>query len=398
MGTGHVLVLKSLLIAGFFFCQLPTAHGQLTLSPQAKVSVLTMGPGRELYTSFGHTAIWIEDPATGIDNVYNYGTFDFRAAGFYWKFIRNTQPYYLSVYPFRYTIAEAQADNRWLTEQVLNVSATQKQRLFDLLETNARPENREYFYKFFFDNCSTRPRDVIRAVVGEPFPWPQLPELGGKSFRQWMNGCLDHQPWARLGMNIAIGRPSDAEATREQAMYLPENLMKGLAKAKVGGQPLVSATNELHAAQSENRGLTAGTLQLILAVLALPVLFWLSRRPDRLAPFWFDNLLFGLTGGIGLLLLFLWFGTDHGVTAYNLTLLVYLPTHLLAVFLLTKKRHFGWLQWYTLAAALLAVGAVFFLAHESRTYLLELLLVVRMLQLRQFYARHTIQPQPIHEP
>jgi len=356
-----------------------------------------MGPGQELYTSFGHTALWIEDPATGIDNVYNYGTFDFRTEGFYWKFIRGSLPYQLSVYPFRYSLAEAQADHRWLTEQVLNLTPAQKQRMFDLLEINFRPENRQYFYKFFFDNCSTRPRDMIRAVVGEPFPWPQLPELGGKSFRRWMNDHLDYQPWARLGMNIGIGLPSDAKATRDQAMYLPVNLMRGLAKAKVSNQPLVSETRELHLAQPEAKGLTASTLQLILAILALPVLFWLWRRPDRLAPFWFDKVLLGLTGSIGLLLLFLWFGTDHGVTERNTALLVYLPTHLLAAFCLTKKRHFGWLRGYTLVAAFLTIGTVFFLAHESRTYLLESLLVVRLLQLRQFYARQNTQPQPIHE-
>lgn len=370
---------------------------QLTLSPQAKVSVLTMGPGEELYSSFGHTAIWIEDPATGIDNVYNYGTFDFRTEGFYWKFIRGSLPYQLSVYPFRYTIAEAQTDNRWLTEQVLNLTPAQKQRLFELLEINYRPENRQYFYKFFFDNCSTRPRDVIRSVVGDPFPWDQLPKLGGKSFRRWMNDNLDHQPWARLGMNLGIGLPSDEEATREQAMYLPVNLMQGLEKAKIGDQPLVGETKKLHVAQPEEQGMTATTLQLILMALGLPVLFWLSRRPDRLAPFWFDKVLLGLTGSIGFVLLFLWFGTDHGVTANNLALLVYLPTHLLAAFLLTKKHHFGWLRWYTLTAALLAVGTVFFLARESRTYLLELLLVVRLLQLHQFYVRQTTQPQSIHE-
>ncbi len=396
VGKWQVSRLKGLAIGFLCLCHLPTAHGQLKLSPQAKVSVLTMGPGQELYTSFGHTALWIEDPATGLDNVYNYGTFDFRTEGFYWKFIRGSLPYQLSVYPFRYTIAEAQTDNRWLTEQVLNLTPAQKQRLFDLLEINYRPENRQYFYKFFFDNCSTRPRDAIRAVVGDPFPWPDLPELGGKSFRQWMNDHLDHQPWARLGMNIGIGRPSDAEATREQAMYLPENLMRGLEKARVGGQPLVSETKELFVAQPQTRGLTAGYLQLFLCLLTLPVLVWLYRRHwDR--PFWFDKLLLFLTGGIGLLLLFLWFGTDHGVTERNVALLLYSPTHLAAAFLLNQPVHFRWLRWYCLLFSALALGFFVLSPKESQTYVIEFLLMVRLMRLHQIFRNQTSQPQPIHE-
>jgi hypothetical protein len=391
---------KITLLAACLFCQLPTANCQLQLSPQAKVSLLTMAPGEELYSSFGHTAIWIEDPATGLDNVYNYGTFDFRTEGFYWKFIRGSLPYQLSAYPFRYTMAEAQADNRALTEQVLNLTPAQKQELYAVLELNYQPQNRQYFYKFFFDNCSTRPRDVIRSVVGEPFPWTDLPELGGRSFRQWMNQYLDHQPWARLGMNIAIGRPSDAEATREQAMYLPDNLMKGLVKARQfaqpGGPPLVSQTNELFRGQPVDRGLKADTLQWILAGLALPVLVWLVRRRPT-GPFWLDRFLLILTGSVGLLLLFLWFGTDHGVTARNPALLLYPPTHLLVAFFLRNPRHAAWLSAYCWVAAALTLGSFAYLAPESHTYLLELVLALRLVQLARFYRSQPSQPVPVHE-
>ena len=42
-----------------------------TLSPQAKVSLVTIGPGQELYSGFGHSVLWIYDPVTGLDNAYN---------------------------------------------------------------------------------------------------------------------------------------------------------------------------------------------------------------------------------------------------------------------------------------------------------------------------------------
>ena len=52
------------------------------LSGKAEISILTCDPGKELYSSFGHTAIRIIDPVLGFDKVYNYGTFDFATPNF----------------------------------------------------------------------------------------------------------------------------------------------------------------------------------------------------------------------------------------------------------------------------------------------------------------------------
>ena len=40
------------------------------LSPNAKIYVMTIAAGEELYSAFGHTAIWVNDPATATDKVY----------------------------------------------------------------------------------------------------------------------------------------------------------------------------------------------------------------------------------------------------------------------------------------------------------------------------------------
>ncbi len=364
-----------------------------SLSPLAKVSLLTMAPGKELYTSFGHTAIWVQDPIQGLDRVYNYGTFEFRADNFYWKFIRNILPYHLSAYPFQYAIAEAQVDNRSLTEQVLNLSLAQKQRLFDLLETNYRPENREYSYKFYYDNCATRPRDIIKTAVGPGFAWMPVPELNGKSFRQWMNKCLDYQPFARLGMNLAIGQPADEVASFEGAMYLPDNLMAAVAKAKNGDRPLVSATDELFVAQPEAKGLTAWWVPIAGFLLLIPLAAWLYRRRDK-GPFWFDKALFVFTGLVGALLCFLWFGTGHGVPDWNASLLIFLPTHLVAAFLLRKPPYFRSLLIYCYASLGLALLGFILTAAESRSFVVEGLLLLRLVQLARFY-RKSSQPAPI---
>ncbi|MFQ3326240.1 MAG: hypothetical protein ACI8YC_000874, partial [Salibacteraceae bacterium] len=60
--------------------------GQLRpLSSNARVSLLTCGPGNDLYSIFGHTAIRIKDDAQNVDVAFNYGTFAF-SDDFYFQF------------------------------------------------------------------------------------------------------------------------------------------------------------------------------------------------------------------------------------------------------------------------------------------------------------------------
>ena len=58
------------------------------LSGSAKISLITVAPGDELNDSFGHTLLWIYDPANGIDKAYNFGGYDYDTENFYWKFVK----------------------------------------------------------------------------------------------------------------------------------------------------------------------------------------------------------------------------------------------------------------------------------------------------------------------
>lgn len=202
-----------------------------TLSPSARATLMTFGPGEDLYSVFGHTGIRIQDPMLGIDRVYNYGQFDFRTDNFYVKFLRGTLPYQIGVNDM-YTIMYAyQAENRTIREQVLALSPAQKQRLFGALETNLLPENREYRYKFYYDNCATRPRDMLISASGDSLSIPSRNRPTGNSYRDWMNKYLGEKPWAKLGMNLAIGQPADEKTDGWHAMYLPDQVHDQMARA-----------------------------------------------------------------------------------------------------------------------------------------------------------------------
>lgn len=362
-------------------CLLPQTNAQ-TLSPAAKVSVLTIGPGEELYSCFGHTMIRVSDPAIGADYCFNYGTFSFQTENFYVKFLRGTLPYTLSVSDFQPTLEYySTRENRSVTEQILNLSASQKQRVFDLLRENFQPENREYRYKFFYDNCSTRPRDILLKACGDSlqFKYDSTSYLP-QSFRGLMNQYLKQKPFARLGMNAAIGRPANQQATYMQAMYLPENLMIGLEKATLGSKPVVAKSIALYQAPPSGKPWWAWLFTpFVLVTIPLGVLlFWLNRnKPDQLTVF--DKLFYATLGVFGLLLLLLWVATDHGVTALNVSLLGFLPTHLVVAWFLDKPKHQVWLRyyfWFTIV-----VGFVYFIqAYE----MLAIIWVWSLARLRRF--------------
>lgn len=324
-----------------------TATYAQPLSPSARISLMTLAPGTELYSSFGHTAIRIYDPTNGIDRVYNYGTFDFRTENFYLKFMRGTLPYQLSVSDVYNTVYAAQLENRSIKEQVLNLTPSQRQRLAALLDTNYLPQNRSYNYKFYYDNCSSRPRDIIVKAAADSIRFSKSFNLGEKSFREWMNDYLGDKPWARFGMNIGLGRPADETATDFQEMYLPENLYQQFAHASIiqpNGQPapLVLADQTVfQAVRSPQPPIPFyATPEFVFGMLLLAVCILTGRQLRRQqSGYWLDRVLFGFAGICGWILFLLWVATDHGVTAWNPSLVWLAPFHMPLIFWATQPGH-----------------------------------------------------------
>ena len=138
---------------------------KITLSESAAISVLTMGPGTNLNDSFGHSAFRISDTNQNIDVVYNYGVYNFDTPNFYLKFVKGQLMYQLDRTDFSLFYQHYSDQDRWIKEQVLNLTIKEKQEVFDFLQKNYLPENRKYIYDFFFENCATRIRDVLAGVL-----------------------------------------------------------------------------------------------------------------------------------------------------------------------------------------------------------------------------------------
>jgi hypothetical protein len=349
-----------------------------------RISLLTCAPGAELYSIFGHTAIRVQDDA-GNDLVYNYGTFEF-GDDFYIQFIRGKLPYFLSVESFDEFLAQYRYESRSVWEQQVVLDCPRKAALLEALNTNAQPQNRQYRYDFLFDNCTTRAGKMILGAAPQPATTTRIIPADPKSaptFRNLIHEYLDrgHQPWSKLGIDLLLGAKLDRRVSNEEAQFLPEKLMKAMDGAQAAGRLVVAPATTLFNAPPQTGSATLSPLLVFsaLTVLLLVLSFVPARAAQRVVRV-FDFVLFFLAGMVGILLLVMWFGTDHTVCANNWNLLWALPTHIVVAPFLYRDRR--WVQWYLLVTiviqSLLLLGWIFLPQQLNIGFLpLVLLLLLR---------------------
>lgn len=331
------------LLFPFSFFNSASASAQ-PLSDGATASVLTCGVGEDFYTSFGHSAVRITDSARGLDLVYNYGTFDFDTPHFYWKFMRGQLDYQLSRSTYSQFLAEYTWLGRSVSEQTLNFTPTQVANLFILLETNYLPQYRNYRYDFLRDNCATRVRDVVYSAWAADTLLQRSAEPA--SYRQLLATCLkDSMEWWRLGIDLLFGLPTDHRCTAPERMFLPAELEAELARCTTSDVRLASAivgpAHPLLPSGCSPKHRSFPPVVAFALLLALVVVMSWRRwwRP------WMDRVLFVVAGLCGLFLCFMWFGTNHWCTRWNLNILWLSPLLLLIAIRLERSPRWAlWLQ------------------------------------------------------
>jgi hypothetical protein len=346
-------------------------------SSHLRISLLTCTPGDELYSIFGHSAIRIKDGATGTDIVYNYGTFDFDDAGFYMKFIRGKLLYYVSAEyytDFRYLYL---ATGRGITEQVLNLAPEEKVALQKALNENLKEENKYYKYDFFFDNCTTRLRDILLHFKQ---PTPVLPAVMPLSttFRNAIHQYLDNgrQYWSKLGIDILLGARTDRIMLSTEQQFLPDNLMIALDKASIPVVEEKNVSQPFSGISVPTASLTPTWFFLLLFLLFFALSFAKDPRIKMILS-GLDGMLFFMTGLLGIILIFMWAGTDHTMTKNNWNLLWAWPTHLVAAFLL-KSKNKAVKNYFliTAAAMILVLLSWFFLPQQMNPSLIPFVMLI----------------------
>ena len=303
-----------------------------------EVWLVTYGPGEIYWQRFGHNAIWIRDADLGLDHVFNFGFFDFEQESFLLRFLQGRLLYFAAAIPAQREFAQYISENRSIRAQRLGLLPEQALSLTDYLVNEVQPQNRDYLYDYYWNNCSTRVRDALDGALGGLLGDVFRPKPAVQNFRQHTRRLTIPQFGLYLGLEIGLGSPVDQPISRWDEFFAPPVLADGLAQlsGEIAGDggPLVLEDVILYQSSAAPPPLEPGQWwprYLLLAIIVLSGAFILLRfvpplRAMRLAQAWIV-----LTALAGFVLAYLWFFTDHEAARYNLNLLLFNPMWLLCL-------------------------------------------------------------------
>jgi hypothetical protein len=311
----------------------------IKLGSHSKISVISTSPGEELYTAFGHVAIRVLDPTHSLDLVFGYGNFDFNTPNFYPEFVRGTLLYSISVEPFDLFRQEFMDQPYQMYEQVLCLDSFQKAKIFSLLITNYEPANRLYRYDFFYDNCSTRVRDIIMKGIDQPTLFSKSASTSAVTFRDLLKTYLIHKPWVRLGTDLILGVPADKKISPYEQSFLPLYLSVNLNSLNTSRGSKLKLCSESYlmskmpAPSFPSLFSPSGIFWLLALISLLSILHPLSERI-------FSGTCYTLYGLLGMIMIYLWIGTERTSFGLNFNIFWASPILISIPYLRGKTRMF----------------------------------------------------------
>ena len=314
------------------------AHSQA--SDSIEVSLLTCAPGTKIYALYGHTAIRYHDLRTGEDLTFNYGVFNFNRPFFSLRFLFGLTDYELGVCPYKYFAEEYRQRGSQVTEQVINMTAQEKAAIYHALAVNYKDENKVYRYNCFYDNCTTRARDMIERNLDGKVKY--INSSQEQSYRELLHQYTDKYPWAKFGVDLCLGFMADRRIGSREQQFLPDYMMIDAEKAQIMSdgsfRPLVKESRNavVPGVQIVEQPfpLTPVECGLILLFLSLAIM-GLELHRKKVFRIW-DTLIMLITGLAGIFILALIF-SQHPTTSTNLQILLLNPLPLFFIIRLWRK-------------------------------------------------------------
>lgn len=314
-----------------------------------KIYLITCGPGTETYSIYGHSALRIVVPESGSDIVYNWGVFDFNTPHFVWKFAKGRLNYMLAATTFERFQQEYFLEQRWMQVQEINLEPEEKIHLMQLIAENLQPENVEYLYDFFYDNCSTRIRDLLEKVLGNNLMYPPDDPKQVFSFRIMAGNYQRIYPWLNTGIDLILGTPCEKKAHLRDRMFLPIEMQKELSTSllKRSGRmvPLLKNPETVFSFDEPQKKIAfhkSPTFAFSLLLVVVVIFFALikNKKAARIT----DLIIFLFFSCLALFMLFSNFMTDHWQLKRNLNILWLSPFLLVCLTAVILKKE--WFTWF----------------------------------------------------
>ena len=371
----------------FFILLCFAANGQAFLSESAIISLLTTTPcDNEVYTLYGHTSIRVRDsitPNTKIDYVFNYGMFDASQPNFEYHFAKGDLDYALVYYNYDVFAIDKQLQNSSVYEQILNLTPQEMQDLWTALIVNAQPENRSYRYNYFFDNCATRPANLIEQVVNERIVYVENVEK--ETFRDIINYLTRDNAWLTFGCDLALGLQTDRVVGFRESFFIPEYLHNAFSSAHIVNpdgttRPLVLAEYTLFEAIPQETAKLFFTPLLCNWLLFIVVLFitWIEWRQKKYFR-WLGCMIFFVAGIAGCIIFFLCFLSEQPYVWPNMAIGWLHPFHLIGVglFAIRKLNKAAYIYHFiNFAAILLMLAAWIFIPQHLNMAFIPLIAIL----------------------
>lgn len=351
-------IIKALFVVVFTFTA-TISHGQTAEGAErqqmdsVQISLLTCSPGNEVWSLYGHTAIRVFDPAHAQDIVINYGLFNFRQSNFILRFVFGLTDYEMGIEPFNMFMVEYARQGRQVIQQTLQLSNSDKERILQALALNYQ-NNRVYRYNFFYDNCTTRARNILIDNITAKVSYRINPNITS-SYRTMIHQWNGTHRWARFGNDLLLGVKADAKTNYAEQQFLPDTLRKDFAGAAIidsagKSRSLVSSTTVLLKANADNVVSNRNIWDTITPTMLWSGVFIVLLLAGmieyrRQKTFWLiDVTLLTLDGIAGIILLAMVF-SQHPTVNLNLQILLLNPLSLIFVYPVINRevrQRFHW--------------------------------------------------------
>ena len=324
------------------------------------VSVLTCGPGNEIYEYYGHSAIRIKRDAPKLDIVFNYGVFDFNSGNFILRFALGHTDYICAMQETDNFLSAYRRRGSYVDEQVLNLTQNEAAYLLQSLFTNAQPQNCVYRYNFFYDNCATRVRDKIEEAVNGTLKYPERPV--SRTWRDAIHFYSHYYKWSTFAQDLVLGSEADQAATGRELEFAPLILEQDFATTLIQARdgiiyPLVKESHRLvdMPPLRIETGFPVSPLAvsviLLIAALVCGVIEWKKKRI-----FWgIDTVAIVIQSLAGCIVAFLFFFSTHPAVGSNWLVWVFNPLPLLGLYWqISGALHHRYYSYHVVAAPVLA--------------------------------------------
>ncbi len=331
MNKTYINILFALLL--MFFSITINAY-ELENKNRYKISILSIGEGPSLVDAFGHTAIRVKDEELKNDVVFNFGVYDFNSPNFYSNFVKGRPEYKLGIQNYYDLTQNYIRQKRYIVEHQLNLDQNSIKIIIDLLVEKLNDPY--YIYDYFRDNCTTRAADIVIDKTNNKFKNEKLYSEDTLSYRELIHGKINENSWAALGIDLCLGAIIDKKIKTRETFFLPENLMNYLDLYKGD----IIKRNIIYSPESDNSYFenVPSPLLINLILSLIIVVITISNFKSNKWNKSLDTLIFLISASIGILIIYLWFFSNHFAGAQNFNFLWAFPFNFALILAIYKNK------------------------------------------------------------